>query len=58
MAGIRVPAWLIIAAAALFVLMTAAGVALVLRHHRRQTAPEDGLGILDSADPPAGVTFG
>jgi hypothetical protein len=52
------PVWLIVAAGALFILMGAVGVVLVLRHRDRQSAPEGGLSILDSSDPPAGVTFG
>jgi hypothetical protein len=33
-------------------------VVLVLRHRDQQPVAEGGLSILDSPDPPAGVTFG
>jgi hypothetical protein len=57
-AGIGMPAWLIVAALTLLILMTAAGVVLVLRQHDHHPAAEDVLSILDSPDPPAGVTVG
>jgi hypothetical protein len=57
--GIGMRVWLVVAVAGtLFILLSAAGVVLVLRHRDHDPAAEGGLSILDSPDPPAAVTFG